>query len=83
MKMFEQEENKLVANFEFVDFIAAFGFMSQVAIWAEKMNHHPNWSNVYNRVQIELTTHDAGNMITEKDYLLAKKIEQIYAAFTN
>ena len=77
--MFEESENKLKATFQFDDFIQAFGFMAKVAIVAEKMNHHPNWSNVYNKVQIELTTHDAGNIVTDKDRELAKKIEKIYS----
>lgn len=53
--------------------------MTRVAFLAEAHNHHPNWSNVYNRVEIELTTHDAGNVVTEKDRKLAKAIDQILA----
>ncbi|KYG84508.1 4a-hydroxytetrahydrobiopterin dehydratase [Roseivirga seohaensis] len=75
--MWEEKNNKLVRKFEFDDFIEAFGFMTKVAICAEKMNHHPNWSNVYNTVTIELTTHDAGNTVTEKDRELASKIDQL------
>lgn len=75
--MWTEENNKLTQTFEFKDFVEAFGFMSQVAITAEKMNHHPNWSNVYNKVTIELTTHDAGNTITEKDRALAAAIDEI------
>jgi 4a-hydroxytetrahydrobiopterin dehydratase len=52
--------------------------MTKVAFAAEKLNHHPNWSNVYNQVDIVLTTHDAGNTVTEKDWQLAKKIDEIY-----
>ncbi len=77
--MFEESDNRLKASFQFDDFIQAFGFMAKVAIVAEKMDHHPNWSNVYNKVQIELTTHDAGNIVTDKDRELAKKIEKIYS----
>ncbi|KYG83520.1 4a-hydroxytetrahydrobiopterin dehydratase [Roseivirga echinicomitans] len=73
--MWEEKDNKLVRKFEFTDFVEAFGFMTKVAICAEKMNHHPNWSNVYNTVTIELTTHDAGNTITDKDRKLASKID--------
>ncbi len=69
---------KLEAKLEFQDFVSAFGFMSSVAILAEKMNHHPEWSNVYNRVNIILTTHDAGNVVTEKDEALAVKITELY-----
>tara|TARA_R110001592_G_scaffold32156_10_gene112696 strand:- start:4573 stop:4803 length:231 start_codon:yes stop_codon:yes gene_type:complete len=75
--MWEEKDNKLVRKFEFTDFVEAFGFMTKVAICAEKMNHHPNWSNVYNSVTIELTTHDAGNTITDKDRKLASKIDQL------
>lgn len=73
----KEENNKLVRSFEFKDFVEAFGFMSKVALIAEKMDHHPNWSNVYNRVDIALTTHDAGNVITYKDRKLAKAIDQL------
>ena len=72
-----EEDNKLKKTFEFADFVEAFGFMSQVAIIAEKLDHHPNWSNVYNRVSIVLNTHDAGNIVTEKDRALAQTIDQI------
>lgn len=75
--MWKEENNKLVRTFEFTNFVEAFGFMSQVAIIAEKMDHHPNWSNVYNKVTIELTTHDAGNVVTENDRNLAKAIDQL------
>lgn len=77
--MWKEENNRLVREFEFKDFIQAFGFMSSVAIVAEKMNHHPNWSNVYNKVRFELNTHDAGDVVTEKDHALAKEIDQIAA----
>jgi 4a-hydroxytetrahydrobiopterin dehydratase len=70
------KEAKLHRQFVFGDFIAAFGFMSQVALLAEAANHHPEWSNVYNRVEIYLTTHDAGG-ITEKDFDLAKRINRL------
>ncbi|MFT6054530.1 MAG: 4a-hydroxytetrahydrobiopterin dehydratase [Roseivirga sp.] len=75
--MWKEENNKLVQEFKFKDFVEAFGFMTKVAIEAEKMSHHPNWSNVYNTVTIELTTHDEGNTITEKDRKLAAKIDQL------
>ncbi|MEO0575043.1 MAG: 4a-hydroxytetrahydrobiopterin dehydratase [Pseudomonadota bacterium] len=64
------KEGKLAAQFEFADFVSAFSFMSGVALIAERMGHHPEWFNVYNRVEIELTTHDAGG-ITGKDFALA------------
>lgn len=75
--MWTEQDHQLTKTFTFKDFTAAFGFMAQVAIEAEKMNHHPWWSNVYNQVEIRLTTHDAGNQVTEKDHQLAKIIDQI------
>jgi 4a-hydroxytetrahydrobiopterin dehydratase len=74
----KEEDNKLVAHFEFAAFRQAFAFMTNVAFIAEAQQHHPNWSNVYNKVTIELTTHDAGNTVTEKDRKLAKAISQVY-----
>lgn len=73
--MWIEENHHLKKTFQFKDFISAFAFMTKVAILAEKMNHHPNWSNVYNRVTIELSTHDAGNIVTEKDRKLAEAID--------
>ena len=73
----KEENNKLTREFEFTDFVEAWGFMSRVAIIAEKMNHHPNWSNVYNKVTVDLTTHDAGNTVTEKDRKLAAAIDKL------
>jgi len=67
-------EGKLVKTFKFKSFIRAFGWMSQIAIWAEKLNHHPEWFNVYNKVEVKLTTHDAGG-ISELDFKLATKME--------
>ena len=61
-------------RFAFADFNAAFGFMTRVALAAEKADHHPEWSNVWNRVEIRLTTHDAGGL-TEKDFALAAFID--------
>ncbi len=77
--MWTEKDNKLCQTFQFKDFTQAFGFMAQVAILAEKMDHHPWWANVYNKVEIELTTHDAGNTITEKDRKLAAAIEEVFA----
>ncbi len=76
--MFKEIDNCLRAKFEFNDFSEAFAFMTQVAFLAEKQNHHPNWSNVWNSVTIELSTHDAGNIVTEKDRKLAKGIVKIF-----
>lgn len=75
--MWTEENNQLVKQFVFADFVAAFGFMTKVAIAAEKMDHHPEWSNVYNRVEIKLRTHDAGNLVTEKDRKLAALIDAL------
>jgi 4a-hydroxytetrahydrobiopterin dehydratase len=75
--MWEETNNRLIRVFKFDDFVQAFGFMTQVAILAEKASHHPNWSNVYNQVTIELTTHDQGNVITEKDRDLAQMIDAL------
>ena len=75
--MWKEENNRLIRTFEFKDFSEAFGFMSRVALLAEKSDHHPYWSNVYNQVTIELNTHDAGDIVTEKDHALAKAIDQI------
>ena len=66
--------NGIEKKFQFKDFIEAFAFMTRVAMYAEKANHHPEWSNIYNTVNIRLTTHDAGG-ITDKDFALAKKID--------
>jgi len=76
--MWKEENNKLQQTFKFKDFVEAFGFMSKVALIAEKMNHHPEWKNVYNKVEITLTTHDEGNTITEKDRKLAKAIDELF-----
>ena len=65
--------------FRFRDFGEAFGFMARVALAAEKMDHHPDWSNVYNRVDVRLNTHDAGGL-TELDFTLARKMDRIAGA---
>ena len=75
--MWNTNNNQLQQTFKFRDFTEAFAFMTEVAFAAEKANHHPNWSNVYNTVNIHLTTHDAGNIVTEKDHDLAAKIQEI------
>lgn len=75
--MWKEENNRLKKTFKFEDFQEAFAFMTRVAFLAEAHNHHPNWSNAYNQVDIELTTHDAGNTITEKDRKLAQAIDQL------
>lgn len=81
MSAFTEERNKLTAKFKFENFVSAFSFMTEVAIWAEKMNHHPTWHNTYNEVIIELTTHDEGNKVTDKDQVLAAKITELYKKY--
>jgi len=75
--MWVEEDNKLKKTFEFRDFTEAFAFMVRVAFLAEQQGHHPNWSNVYNKVSIELSTHDEGGIITDKDRKLAQAIDLI------
>jgi len=77
LKNWELSNNKLKLNLKFKDFNEAFGFMTKVALKAEQLNHHPNWSNVYNNVTIELTTHDFDNTISNKDVTLAAWINKI------
>lgn len=75
--MWTEINNALYRKVEFADFSEAFAFMTRVALEAEKMDHHPTWTNVYNRVEIWLNTHDAGNTITDRDHRLARKIDRI------
>jgi 4a-hydroxytetrahydrobiopterin dehydratase len=75
--MWEEKNNTLYRKFSFNDFSQAFAFMTRVALEAEKMDHHPNWTNVYNTVEISLSTHSAGDIVTEKDRKLAKKIDAL------
>ena len=72
------KDGKLSKTLKFADFIHAWGFMNTVALYAEKKDHHPEWFNVYNRVDIELTTHDAGG-ISAKDIDLARYINELQA----
>ena len=80
--MWKEQNNSLQGSFQFQSFTEAFSFMTQVAFAAEELNHHPEWSNVYNRVEIKLTTHDAGNIVTEKDRALSEKISNIYNRYS-
>lgn len=73
------ENNKLKKTFTFKDFSEAFAFMTRVALAAEKMNHHPTWTNTWNTVNIELSTHDTGDVVTERDHKLAKAIDALTA----
>jgi 4a-hydroxytetrahydrobiopterin dehydratase len=72
-----EKNNTLYRKIEFKDFSEAFAFMLRVAIEAQCMNHHPLWTNVYNKVEIWLSTHDAGDVVTEKDIKLAEKINAL------
>ena len=74
MNGWELKDEKLQKSFKFTNFVEAFGFMTRIALEAERMNHHPEWSNVYNNVIIKLSTHDAGG-ITDHDIKLAKIID--------
>lgn len=76
--MWKEENNKLYRKFEFRDFSAAFGFMTRVALEAEKMDHHPEWKNVWNTVECWLSTHDAGDVVTDKDRQLAARIDALF-----
>ena len=72
-----EQGNTLYRKFEFKDFSEAFSFMTRVALAAEKMDHHPKWTNVWNTVEVWLNTHDAGDTVTDKDHKLAKKIDAL------
>ena len=75
--MWQEKNNKLYRKFQFKDFSEAFAFMTRVALEAEKMDHHPLWTNVYNSVEICLSTHSAGDVVTNKDKQLAEKIDDL------
>lgn len=75
--MWQEKNKKLYRKFQFKDFSEAFAFMTRVALEAEKMNHHPLWTNVYNTVEVWLSTHDAGDIVTNKDKQLAEKIDDL------
>ena len=75
--MWKEESNFLRKQFKFKNFSEAFAFMTRIAMIAEKMNHHPDWSNVYNTVDIKLNTHDKGDIVTEKDHKLAAAIDAL------
>ncbi|HLO70630.1 MAG TPA: 4a-hydroxytetrahydrobiopterin dehydratase [Flavipsychrobacter sp.] len=75
--MWKEENNTLYKRYQFKDFSEAFAFMTRVAILAEKHNHHPKWTNVWNTVEIWLSTHDAGNIVTDKDLALANDIDKL------
>lgn len=76
--MWQEENNTLHKKFEFKNFSEAFAFMTRVALAAEKMDHHPKWTNEYNKVEMWLNTHDAGDIVTEKDEKLSKIIDSFF-----
>ena len=75
--MWQEIDQSLYNKFTFADFSEAFAFMTRVAMEAEKMNHHPRWTNVYNTVEVWLNTHDAGDTVTEKDHKLSARIDRL------
>ena len=75
--MWQEENNLLHKKFEFKDFSEAFAFMTRVALAAEKMDHHPKWTNEYNKVEIGLSSHDAENVVTERDHKLSELIDKL------
>ncbi len=77
--MWTEKNNSLKKTFKFKDFSEAFAFMTRVALIAEKMDHHPNWTNVYNELKITLNTHSAGDIVTAKDRKMAKEIDKLIA----
>ena len=79
--MWQEKDQTLQASFHFKNFTEAFSFMSEVAFAAERLQHHPNWSNIWNKVSFELCTHDAGNTVTDKDRQLASAIDGIFTKY--
>jgi len=75
--MWQEINNSLYKKFEFKDFSEAFAFMTRVAVAAEKIDHHPKWTNEYNKVEIWLSSHDAGNIVTNKDKKLSEAIDKL------
>ncbi|MGZ5242572.1 MAG: 4a-hydroxytetrahydrobiopterin dehydratase [Bacteroidia bacterium] len=79
--MWIEKDNSLQRSFKFKNFTDAFAWMTQVALAAEKMDHHPEWTNVYNKVDVKLTSHDAGNTVTDRDRKLADKMDKFFERF--
>jgi 4a-hydroxytetrahydrobiopterin dehydratase len=77
--MWQEKDNTLHKKFKFENFSEAFAFMTRIALEAEKMDHHPKWTNTYNELEIWLSSHDAGDIVTEKDRKLSKKIDALKA----
>lgn len=76
--MWKESDNALERSYEFKDFVAAIAFMVNAAMYIEQLNHHPIWTNVYNKVFVKLQTHDAGDTVTDKDRKLAEVLDQVY-----
>jgi 4a-hydroxytetrahydrobiopterin dehydratase len=76
--MWQEKDNRLYKKLQFKDFSEAFAFMTRVALEAEKMDHHPTWTNTWNSVEIWLNTHSAGDIVTDKDRELAGKIDKLH-----
>lgn len=81
--MWKEENNALTRTYEFKDFVAAIAFMVNAAMYINSLNHHPEWTNVYNKVMVKLQTHDAGNTVTDKDRDLAKVLDKVYEEVMN
>lgn len=79
--MWKEKDNRLQASFKFKNFTEAFAFMTEVAFVAERLDHHPTWSNVWNQVDFQLYTHSAGNTVTEKDHALAAAIDKVFTKY--
>jgi len=79
--MWQEKKNKLHASFKFKNFTEAFAFMTEVALHVEKLDHHPYWSNEWNMVDIQLCTHSAGDVVTEKDRALAATIDEVFTKY--
>jgi len=75
-------DHKLMTTFVFKDFLRAMKFMHDLIPVIEEMNHHPTWTNTYNKVEVFLQTHDAGNMVTEKDRELAAVMDEVYQSYS-
>ncbi len=81
MKSWTEKEDALQKTYSFADFTTAMAFMVKASYACEKLNHHPEWTNVYNRLHVKLNTHDAGNTVTEKDHRLAALLDEVYLQF--
>jgi 4a-hydroxytetrahydrobiopterin dehydratase len=79
--MWNKSDSSLTRTFEFKSFNDAISFMQDASVEIDQLNHHPEWSNVYNRVEVKLTTHDAGNKVTEKDHKLAAILDEVYCQY--